>query len=56
MLQDADENKLFYTDIFHDYQKVVEGSLEQRLSAAIPNFDMDTFIMVSMCAITGVSS
>lgn len=55
LLQDADENKLFYTDIFHDYQQVVEGSLEQRLSAAIPNFSMDTFITVGNCAITCVS-
>ncbi|KAL3133711.1 ADP-ribosylation factor-like protein 2-binding protein [Trebouxia sp. C0010 RCD-2024] len=42
--EDADENKLFYTQVFQEYQAVVERSLEQRLSAAIPNFSMDTFI------------
>lgn len=51
LVQDADENKLFYTEIFQEYQAVVERSLEQRLSAAIPNFSMDIFIAVSMCAL-----
>ena len=49
LLQDADENKLIYTDIFQEYQAVVERSLEQRLAAAIPNFSMDTFIEVGTC-------
>ena len=44
--QDVDENKLSYTDTFHEYQAVVERNLEQRLSAAIPDFSMDSFIQV----------
>ena len=52
LLQDADENKLVYTDIFRDYQVVVERGLEQRLSACIPDFSMDTFIQVSASSAT----
>jgi len=44
--QDAEENKLSYTEVFHEYQAVVEKDLEQRLSAAIPDFSMESFIEV----------
>ena len=45
-MQDDEENKLYYTDIFHEYQAVVEANLEQRLAAAIPCFSMENFIGV----------
>ncbi len=48
--QDAEENKLSYTEVFHEYQAVVERNLEQRLSAAIPGFCMETFIQVGCMA------
>lgn len=55
-MQDADENKLCYTQVFQDYQAVVERSLEQRLSAAIPDFSMDTFIAVRLVYFLDITS
>lgn len=35
-----------HTEVFQEYQAVVEKDLEQRLSAAIPDFSMESFIEV----------
>ena len=31
MFQDCDENKLIYTDIFHEYTAAIESFIEQHL-------------------------
>ena len=45
-LQDSDENKLAYTDVFTRYTQLVETNIERRLKAAVPDFDMTAFLTV----------
>jgi hypothetical protein len=43
-LQDSEENKLIYTDVFNQYCTILESQLEKRLAAVIPGFDMVEFV------------
>lgn len=45
-LQDNDENKLIYTDLFSKYTEMVEAVIEARLKAAVPGFDMMDFMQM----------
>ena len=40
---DTEENKFVYTDIFKEYNKIVENCLEQELMRRIPDFSMAKF-------------
>lgn len=42
--EDTDENKLEYMQIFHEYVGTVEHYIEQQLTAALPGFDMSSFL------------
>ncbi len=42
-LQDSDENKLIYTDLFARYTSLVESTIESRLKEAVPGFSMAEF-------------
>lgn len=44
--EDTDENKLVYTDIFSQYTALVEGCIEEKLLAALPDFDMAKFLVM----------
>ncbi len=44
VLQDSDENKLVYTELFERYCTLLESNLDAALSAAVPGFDMGGFI------------
>ena len=39
-LQDSEENKLVYTDVFCKYTELLESIIEKRLRQAVPGFDM----------------
>ena len=39
-----EENKLIYMQLFKQYQTLLEREIETRLKAAIPGFDLQTFI------------
>eukprot|EP00275_Glaucocystis_incrassata_P002323 EC125226.1.p1 GENE.EC125226.1~~EC125226.1.p1 ORF type:complete len:258 (+),score=48.00 EC125226.1:93-776(+) len=41
---DAEENKLIYTQVFAEYTLLVEGFLERRLIKAVPDFSMSEFL------------
>ena len=40
----TEENKLIYTDIFKKYHDTIEVYINQKLTEAIPGFDMRTFL------------
>ena len=40
----TEENKLIYTDIFKKYNEVIEAYISQRLTEAIPGFEMERFL------------
>lgn len=42
--EEDDENKLVYTQLFSEYQGMLEGILEQTLTAGVPGFDMMAFM------------
>lgn len=42
-LQDSDENKLIYTDLFARYTSLVENTIESKLKEAVPGFSMAEF-------------
>jgi len=39
-MQDTDENKLVYTDVFAKYTDLLEAIIDARLRQAVPGFDM----------------
>lgn len=41
--EDAEENKLEYTDIFTQYTKLIEGHIERELSSREKGFNMNAF-------------
>jgi hypothetical protein len=41
--EDSGENKLEYTTLFNEYQTLVEGLLQQKLSEKIEGFQMEDF-------------
>lgn len=43
-LQDSDENKLIYTQLFQSYTELIEQGIEARLKEAVPDFDMADFL------------
>ena len=40
----TDENKLVYTQIFHEYSKLIEHTILTALTESLPGFDMETFL------------
>uniref|UniRef100_A0A0A9VQF0 ADP-ribosylation factor-like protein 2-binding protein n=2 Tax=Lygus hesperus TaxID=30085 RepID=A0A0A9VQF0_LYGHE len=42
---DTEENKLSYMEIFEEYVRTIERSIEERLKINIPNFNMEQFQM-----------
>ncbi|XP_075916202.1 ADP-ribosylation factor-like protein 2-binding protein [Petromyzon marinus] len=42
--EDTEENKLSYTQIFHQYMELIEGYITAQLSARLPGFSMATFV------------
>ncbi|KAF6215631.1 hypothetical protein GE061_010387 [Apolygus lucorum] len=42
---DTEENKLSYMEIFEEYVRTIERSIEERLKMSIPNFNMERFQM-----------
>jgi hypothetical protein len=40
LLQEGEEQKLIYTDLFQQYTTLVEGAIDSRLRAMVPGFDM----------------
>lgn len=44
VLQDTDENKLVYTDIFRQYTEMLESGIESRIKQRIPGMDMGTLL------------
>jgi hypothetical protein len=38
--QESHENKLIYTQLFHQYTELVEAGIESRLKKAVDGFDM----------------
>ncbi|KAL7302141.1 ADP-ribosylation factor-like protein 2-binding protein [Trichogramma pretiosum] len=40
----VEENKLIYTDVFNEYNKIIESYITVRLEKSIPNFSMEGFI------------
>ncbi|KAI8999544.1 ADP-ribosylation factor-like 2-binding protein, partial [Gaertneriomyces semiglobifer] len=50
---DDDENKLIYTDIFHQYVSMLESYIEKRLQARLKWFSMPKFMsMMRYCTFT----
>ena len=43
---DSEESKLAHHDLFQEYVALVEASLEARLAARLPDFDMARFLEV----------
>ena len=43
-LQDTEENKLVYMDVFHQYCEMLESTINQQLTKAMRSFDMDWFL------------
>lgn len=41
--EDAEDNKLCYTEIFNNYVSLIESALDQGLARFIPGFSMDAF-------------
>ncbi|XP_022098080.1 ADP-ribosylation factor-like protein 2-binding protein [Acanthaster planci] len=41
--EDTEENKFIYTDIFKEYNLLIEKYIEDQLVARIPGFDMEDF-------------
>ncbi|EKX54011.1 hypothetical protein GUITHDRAFT_100262 [Guillardia theta CCMP2712] len=41
---DTDENKIIYTELFGKYTELIEGFLDARLKATIPDFSMHDFM------------
>ncbi len=46
--QDTDENKLIYTDIFAKYTALVESTIDRKLKAAVPGFEMQVMLCGGM--------
>jgi hypothetical protein len=44
LLQDTEENKLVYMELFQSYCELLENIINQHLTAAIPSFNMDWFL------------
>lgn len=42
--EDNDENKFIYTDLFDKYTSLVEGCIDKKIKAAIPEFDLMDFM------------
>merc|ERR1712216_1037269 len=42
--EDTEENKLIYTEVFKNYADTIEGFLDQKITAAIPEFKMEKFV------------
>lgn len=42
--EDTEENKFIYTDLFNQYSALIEGHLEEQMTAAIPGFTMSGFL------------
>mmetsp|Transcript_3630 Transcript_3630/g.12893 ORF Transcript_3630/g.12893 Transcript_3630/m.12893 type:complete len:148 (-) Transcript_3630:1314-1757(-) len=44
VFEDTDENKIIYTELFGKYTELIEGFLDARLKATIPDFSMHDFM------------
>jgi len=42
-LEDTDENKLVYTEIFQSYTGTLEASMDEHLTGAVEEFSMEEF-------------
>lgn len=42
--EEEEENKLIYTDIFNEYNNIIERHIEEKLRQKMPDFSMKNFI------------
>lgn len=45
LFTNEEENKIYYTEIFDEYTKLIENFIFDNLKIALPNIDLDSFIM-----------
>lgn len=45
LFTNEEENKIHYMEIFDEYTKLIENFIFDNLKIALPNIDLDSFIM-----------
>lgn len=44
LFTNEEENKIYYTEIFNQYTKIIEEFILESLNNIAPNIDMDSFL------------